>query len=91
VHGLFSRSPRSGGRGSSPAALDLESRDATARTAPVLVFFRFDDGVMTFGLSEKATVDRESGSTLRPCAWYLDEIDEATTEKVSGLVRTAFS
>lgn len=64
---------------------------ATARTAPVLVFFRLDDGVMTFGLSEKATVDRESGSTLRPCAWYLDEIDEATAEKVADLVRTAFS
>ena len=49
-----------------------------------------DDGVMTLGFSEKATVERESGSTLRPCAWYLDEIDDTTLAKVADLVRTAF-
>lgn len=64
---------------------------ATARSAPVLVFFRLDDGVMSLGLSEKATVDREEGSTLRPSAWFLDDIDEATLNKVADLVRTAFS
>jgi len=62
----------------------------TGRTAPVLVFFRLDDGVMTFGLSEKTTVDREAGSTLRPCAWYLDEVDDMTIAKVADLVRMAF-
>ncbi|WP_454295276.1 DUF1801 domain-containing protein [Salana multivorans] len=64
---------------------------ATGRSTPVLVFFRLDDGVMSLGLSEKATVEREPGSTLRPSAWFLDEIDEVTLEKVAGLVRTAFS
>ena len=64
---------------------------ALGRSAPVLVFFRVDDGVMSLGLSEKARVEREPGSTLRPAAWYLEEIDEATLAKVSGLVRTAFS
>lgn len=64
---------------------------ATGRSAPVLVFFRLDDGVMSFGLSEKATVERESGSTLRPSAWFLDEIDEATLARIAGLVRIAFS
>lgn len=64
---------------------------ATGRSTPVLVFFRLDDGVMTFGLSEKARVERESGSTLRPSAWYLEEIDDATLEKIAGLVRVAFS
>ncbi len=64
---------------------------ATGRSAPVLVFFRLDDGVMSLGLSEKARVEREAGSTLHPCAWYLDEIDEATETKVADLVRTAFS
>lgn len=63
---------------------------ATGRSTPVLVFFRLDDGVMSFGLSEKATVEREPGSTLRPCAWFLDEIDDATLAKVAELVRTAF-
>lgn len=64
---------------------------ATGRSEPVLVFFRLDDGVMTLGLSERATVEREPGSTLQPCAWYLDEIDEATLARVADLVRTAFS
>ncbi|WP_228047246.1 DUF1801 domain-containing protein [Saccharopolyspora montiporae] len=63
---------------------------ATGRSAPVLVFFRLDDGVMSFGLSEKATVEREPGSTLRPSAWFLEEIDDATEARVADLVRTAF-
>lgn len=64
---------------------------ATGRSEPVLVFFRLDEGVMSLGLSEKATVEREPGSTLRPAAWFLDEIDDATLAKVAELVRTAFS
>jgi hypothetical protein len=64
---------------------------ATGRSAPVLVFFRLDDDVMSIGLSEKATVNREEGSALRPSAWYLDKIDDATVARVAGLVRTAFS
>lgn len=64
---------------------------ATGRSTPVLVFFRLDDGVMTLGLSEKATVDRAAGSTLRPCAWYLEELDDATAEQVAELTRIAFS
>lgn len=64
---------------------------ATGRSAPVLVFFRVDDGVMSLGLSEKAKVERESGNTLRPSAWFLDEIDDATLAKVADLVRTALS
>lgn len=64
---------------------------ATGRSTPVLVFFRLDDGVMSLGLSEKAKVDQEPDSTLRPSAWFLDGIDDATLAKVSALVRTAFS
>ncbi|MCS5478774.1 DUF1801 domain-containing protein [Corynebacterium sp. YIM 101645] len=64
---------------------------ATGRSTPVRVFFRLDDGVMTFGLTEKAHVEPDPDSTLRPCAWYLDEIDDATLEKIAGLVRTAFA
>lgn len=64
---------------------------AVGRSTPVLVFFRVDDGVMSLGLSEKATVEREPGSTLRPSAWFLDEIDDATLAKIADLVRTAFS
>lgn len=63
---------------------------ATGRSAPVVVFFRLDDEVMTLGLSEHAMVEREVGSTLRPSAWYLDEIDDSTVAKVADLVRMAF-
>jgi hypothetical protein len=55
----------------------------------VLIFFRCDDGVMSLGLSAKAAVEREPGSTLRPAAWFLDELDDATVAKVADLVRTA--
>lgn len=64
---------------------------AIARSAPVVVFFRLDDGVMSLGLSEKATVDRENDSMLRPSAWFIDEIDERTLSRVADLVRTAFA
>lgn len=64
---------------------------ATGRSTPVLVFFRLDDGVMSLGLSDKATVEQEPDTTLKPSAWYLDDIDEATLAKVADLVRTAFS
>ena len=63
---------------------------AVGRSSPVLVFFRVDDGVMSLGLSEKATAEREPDSTLRPCAWFLDEIDDVTAAKVADLVRMAF-
>jgi len=64
-------------------------RGLTSVSTPVLIFFRCDDGVFTLGLSEKANVEGEPGSTLRPCAWFLEEIDDATLEKVADLVRTA--
>src|SRR5699024_2528190 len=64
---------------------------ATGRSTPVSVFFRLDDGVKIFGLTEKARVEREPNSTLQPCAWYLAEIDDPTLEKIAELVRTAFA
>jgi hypothetical protein len=64
---------------------------AVSRSTPVVVFFRLDDGVMSLGFSEHARVEREDGSLLRPSAWFLDEIDDATLTKVAGLVRTAFA
>jgi len=64
---------------------------ATGRSTPVVAFFRLDDGVMTFGLTEKATTERDPSTTLRPCAWYLDDLDDATLKKIAELVRVAFS
>lgn len=45
---------------------------------------------MTLGLTETATVEREAGSTLQPCAWCLDGIDEATLDRIAELTRMAF-
>ena len=44
---------------------------ATGRSTPVLVFFRVDDGVMSFSISEKAHIERDPAATdaLLPCAW----------------------
>lgn len=62
---------------------------AAARSAPVLIFFRLDDGVMSFGISEKANVEPEPESLLRPSAWFIHDIDNPTLERVAELVRTA--
>lgn len=43
---------------------------------------------MSLGLTEKARLDREPGTTLRPSAWFLEEIDDATLRRVADLVRT---
>ncbi|MDO9410473.1 hypothetical protein [Patulibacter sp.] len=63
---------------------------ARSRSTPVLIFFRCDDGVMSLGLSAKGAVDREPSTTLRPAAWFLDELDDATVDRIADLVRTAF-
>ena len=59
---------------------------ATARSALTLLFLRLDDGVMSLGLSEKATTERERDSTLRPSAWFLDNVDNGTLAKIADLV-----
>lgn len=64
---------------------------ATGRSTPVVVFVRVDDGVMSFGVTEKGTSEREDGSLLRPAAWYVDEMDARTLDRVAGLVRAAFA
>lgn len=66
---------------------------ATARSKPVVVFFRLDDGTMSFGLSEKAKLAPEPDNLLRPSAWFIDPVDQldpATIDRVSHLVRHAF-
>jgi len=64
---------------------------AAGRSTPVMVFFRVDDGVMSLGVSEKAHAERETDSLLMPAAFYVDEVDERTLERVARLVRAAFA
>lgn len=58
-----------------------------ARTGPVLVFFRNDDGLISFGLTEKA-----SFSTTDPIvesAWFVNAIDAAAERRIAAAVRAA--
>ena len=57
---------------------------------PVLVFMRMDDYV-TFGTTEKANllIDENAPDQLIPNAWYLQDLDEATEERIAEIVRAA--
>lgn len=63
-----------------------------AKGGPVLCFFRVDE-YMSFGLTEKANISVEDGATdqLIESAWFLTELDGATEERISAIVRKAAS
>lgn len=62
---------------------------AKSRSSPVLCFFRADDSYMTLGLTEKVTfaLDENSPHKLMECAWFFSELDPATEDKISDIVR----
>lgn len=62
-----------------------------ARGGKVVVHFRQDDGLVSFGLTEHArlTVPADSGDQLMPTSWALAQIDEATEARVAQIVRDA--
>lgn len=62
-----------------------------ARRGKVVVHFRQDDGLVTFGLTEHARLAVPAGATslLMPTSWALTEIDEATEAEVARIVRDA--
>ena len=62
-----------------------------ARDGDVVVHFREDDGLVTFGLTEHARLEvpAESGDRLIPTSWALTEIDDATEARVAQIVRDA--
>lgn len=64
-----------------------------ARNGNVVVHFRQDDGLVTFGLTEHARLAVPTGSNdrLMPTSWALTEIDEATETRVAEIVRDAAS
>ena len=63
---------------------------ATSASSPVLVFFRNDE-LMTLGISERANLVPAGGKDgkLIPAAWYFDELDEVTQQRVTEIVRSA--
>ncbi|MGI6679282.1 MAG: DUF1801 domain-containing protein [Dehalobacterium sp.] len=64
---------------------------AKLKSAPVLLFFRVDDDLITLGLTEKVkfALEENSPHKLMESAWYLHELDDATEEKISSIVRKA--
>lgn len=62
-----------------------------SKGGPVLVFFRVDDGVMSFGISEKANIEVEEGAAdqLVGSAWFLRALDRPTEERIAAIVRRA--
>ncbi|KQM11860.1 hypothetical protein AOA80_05870 [Methanomassiliicoccales archaeon RumEn M1] len=62
---------------------------AYRKDGKVICFFRADR-YMTFGLTEDANLVRESDAhQLLGSAWFLKELDEATEDRLSDIVRTA--
>ncbi|OBB12403.1 hypothetical protein A5761_21855 [Mycolicibacterium setense] len=63
---------------------------AKSASSPVLIFFRNDD-LMSLGVSEKATLKPAGGKDGRliPAAWYFDDLDDATEQRVAEIVRAA--
>jgi len=63
---------------------------AYARDGKAICFFRADK-YMTFGLSDAANHELEEGAPhqLRESAWFFTELDEATEEKLTAIVRKA--
>lgn len=59
-------------------------------SSPVLVFFRHDE-MMTLGISEKAELKPAGGKDglLMPAAWYFEDLDEVTEQRVTEIVRSA--
>ena len=64
-----------------------------ARGGNVVVHFRQDDGLVTFGLTEHARLQVPAGSAdrLMPTSWALTGIAEATELRVAIFVRHATS
>lgn len=63
---------------------------ARSASSPVLLFFRFDE-LMTFGLTEKANLspNRSADGYLIPSAWYFEDLDQKTRERIAEIVKGA--
>lgn len=61
-----------------------------AKDGVKICFFRADK-LISFGLTEEATLGREAGAAhqLLPSAWYLTALDAATEARVAEIVRSA--
>ncbi len=58
-----------------------------ARSGPVLVFFRNDEGLMSFAFTEKAAFS--TSSPLVASAWFVNGLDADADQKITAIVRNA--
>lgn len=57
---------------------------AASKDSAVLCFFR-KDTLISFGITEAARLDNES---IIPSAWYIRELNEEVTKKITEVVRS---
>lgn len=64
-----------------------------ATSGPVLIFFRVDGDLFTFGITEKSHLTREPGAAhqLMPSSWFFTGLDEATEKRIAEIVKSAAS
>ncbi|HVR32453.1 MAG TPA: DUF1801 domain-containing protein [Acidimicrobiia bacterium] len=64
---------------------------AKSKSSPVICFFRADDGLMTFGLTEKASLsrDQQAPDQLIEAAWFLRDLDKPTEARIADIVKKA--
>lgn len=64
---------------------------ARSAKSPVIVFFRVDDGVVSFGITEKANLHRPGPQSdqLVESAWFVAGLDDATEKRIASIVRQA--
>lgn len=62
-----------------------------ATSGPVLIFFRVDGDLFTFGITEKSHLTREPGAAhqLMPSSWFFTELDAPTEERIAEIVKDA--
>ena len=64
---------------------------AYTKDGTVVCFLNAEKGYMSFALTEDAnhSVDEDASDQLIEASWYFTELDDATEEKLSGIVRQA--
>ncbi len=64
---------------------------AKTKSSPIICFFRVDDGVMSFGITEKANLTPEDGASdqMIESAWFINGLDEPTEARIADVVRRA--
>lgn len=66
---------------------------AYAKDGTVVCFFNVEKEYLSFGLTPDATLERDESAPhqLIEASWYVSELDDATEDKLSEIVRRAGS